>query len=208
MEDFSDLVIKLVEASRSHERYRDVECINLIASEGLKSPAVKQMQALSSDLESRYAEGENDLEGHVKKRYYQGQKYISPIEDYATDLMKSLFKCGWADVRLVSGTHANLATFKGLSLAAKNRKMVVTPLSCGAHISHDYAGLAGAIFGLETLNHVYNMNEFNIDPEKSADVIRAAKPGIITFGGSLFLFPHPLKELRTVAEEVGAYVAL
>ena len=207
MENFSDLVLRLVDATRNHERYRDAECINLIASEGLKSPAVRQMQALSSDLEGRYAEGENDLEGHVKKRYYQGQKFMSQIEDCATDLMKSLFKCGWADVRLVSGTHANLATFKGLSLAAKNRKMVVTPLSCGAHISHDYAGLAGAVLGLENVNHVYNINEFNIDPDKSAKVIRAAKPGIITFGGSLFLFPHPLKELRAVAEEVNAFVA-
>ena len=207
MEDFSDLVLKLVDATRNHERYRDVDCINLIASEGLKSPAVRQMQALSSDLEGRYAEGENDNEGHVKKRYYQGQKYISPIEDYATDLMKSLFKCDWADVRIVSGTHANLATFKGLSLAAKNRKMVVTPLSCGAHISHDYTGLAGNVLGLENINHVYNIDELNIDVDRSIDVIRAAKPGIVTYGGSMFLFPHPIKELRAVCEEVGAYVA-
>jgi glycine hydroxymethyltransferase len=207
MEGFSDLFNKLIDATRNHERYRDMECINLIASEGLKSPAVRQMQCLSSDLEGRYAEGENDPEGHVKKRYYQGQKYMSPIEDYATDLMKSLFKCGWADVRLVSGTHANLATFKGLSLAAKNCKMVVTPLSCGAHISHDYAGLAGAILGLENLNHVYDINQFNIDVDKSAEVIRAGKPGIVTFGGSLFLFPHPIKELKAVVEEVGAFVA-
>ena len=207
MEDFFDLVLRLVDATRSHERYRDIECVNLIASEGLKSPAVKEMQALSSDLEGRYAEGENDLEGHVKKRYYQGQKFMSPIEDFATDLMKSLFKCDWADVRIVSGTHANLATFKGLSLAAKNRKMVVTPLSCGAHISHDYTGLAGNVLGLENINHVYNIDELNIDVDRSIDVIRAAKPGIVTFGGSLFLFPHPVKELRAVCEEVGAYVA-
>src|SRR4030067_1019269 len=207
MEDFSDLILKLIEASRNHEYYRDAECINLIASEGLKAPAVKQMLSLSSDLEGRYAEGENDLEGHVKKRYYQGQKYISLIENYATDLMKKLFKCSWGDLRLVSGTHANLATVKGRALASKNRKMVVTPLSCGAHISHDYAGLAGSVLGLENINHVYSIDEFNIDPDKSADVIRAAKPGIVTFGGSLFLFPHPVKELKAVADEVGAYVA-
>jgi glycine hydroxymethyltransferase len=207
MENFSDLILKLIEATRKHELYRDEECINMIASEGLKSPAVNQMLSLSHDLECRYAEGENDLEGHVKKRYYQGQKYMSQIEDYATDIMKSLFKTDWADVRLVSGTHANLATFKGLSLASKNNKMVVTPLSCGAHISHDYTGLAGNILGLDNINHVYDIDEFNIDPDKSAYVIRAAKPGIVTFGGSLFLFPHPVKELRAVCEEVGAYVA-
>jgi len=207
MENFSNLVLDLIEASRKHEQYRDKECINMIASEGLKSPAVNQMLNLSHDLACRYAEGENDLQGHVKKRYYQGQKYMSQIEDYVTDIMKSLFKADWADVRLVSGTHANLATFKGLSLASKNNKMVVTPLSCGAHISHDYTGLAGNVLGLENINHVYDVDEFNIDPDKSAYVIRAAKPGIVTFGGSLFLFPHPIQELRAVCEEVGAYVA-
>jgi glycine hydroxymethyltransferase len=206
MQDFTNLVAKLIDASRNHEKYRDSECINLIASEGLKSPAVREMQAFTSDLEGRYAEGENDSRGHVKKRYYQGQKYMSLIEDYTTDLMKELFKCGWADVRIVSGTHANLATFKGLSLAAKNRKMVVTPLSCGAHISHDYTGLSGNVLGLENFNHIYNIDEFNIDVDRSIDVIRAAKPGIVTFGGSLFLFPHPIKELKAVCDEVGAYV--
>jgi glycine hydroxymethyltransferase len=207
MENMKDLVAELILASKSHEQYRDKECINMIASEGLKSPAVAQMLDMSHDLSSRYAEGENDQFGHVKKRYYQGQKYISKIEDTATDIMKSLFRCSWADVRLVSGTHANLATFKGLSLASKNNKMVVTPLSCGAHISHDYTGLAGNILGLDNINHVYNIDEFNIDAEKSAYVIRAAKPGIVTFGGSLFLFPHPIKELTEVCHEVGAYIA-
>ena len=207
MEKLPNLVLDLLEASKKHEQYRGKECINMIASEGIKSPAVNQMLDLSHDLDARYAEGENDMQGHVKKRYYQGQKYISEIENYATDIMKSLFKSDWADIRLVSGTHANLATFKGLSLASKNNKMVVTPLSCGAHISHDYTGLAGNILGLDNINHVYNIDEFNIDPDKSAYVIRAAKPGIVTFGGSLFLFPHPIKELKAVCDEVGAFVA-
>lgn len=206
MDEVSNLFYELVEASREHERYRDRECVNLIASEGLKSPAVREMLRLSMDLESRYAEGENDLEGHVKSRHYQGQRFISKIEDCVTDLVKSLFRCGWADVRLVSGTHANLATFKGLSMATGNRKMVVTPLSCGAHISHDYTGLAGRVLGLENIDHAYNVEEMNIDAERSGEVIRAAKPGIVTFGGSLFLFPHPVKELREIAHEVGAYI--
>ena len=206
MEEFFRVALELIEASEKHEVYRGEECINLIASEGLKSPAVKEMLKLAMDLECRYAEGENDLEGHVKKRYYQGQKYISVIEDRVTDLMKMLFKCSWADVRLVSGTHANLAAFKGLSLATKNRKMVVTPLSAGAHISHDYTGLAGRVLGLENIDHAYDIEKMNIDPDKSAQIIRAAKPGIVTFGGSLFLFPHPIKELKDIAHEVGAYI--
>ena len=206
MDEFLQLALELIEASKDHEQYRDAECINLIASEGLKSPAVKEALRLSMDLESRYAEGENDLTGHVKKRYYQGQRHMTTIEDCTTDLIKKVFRCSWADVRLVSGTHANLATFRGLSTTTHSQKMVVTPLSCGAHISHDYAGLAGAVLGLVNIDHAYNLEEMNIDPDRSAGIIRAAKPGIVTFGGSLFLFPHPVKELREVADEVGAFI--
>jgi glycine hydroxymethyltransferase len=205
-EDFLKLALGLFEANENHERYRGEECLNLIASEGLKSPAVKEMLSLSQDLESRYAEGENDLEGHVKVRHYQGQKYMTQIENYATDLMKNLFGCNWADVRLVSGTHANLATFKGISMMTKNNRMVVSPLSAGAHITHDYSGLAGRVLGLETINHAYNIDKLNIDAEKSATIIDSTRPGIVTFGGSLFQFPHPVRELAPVSKETGAYV--
>ena len=204
--DFLKLALGLLESSKDHERYRGEECLNLIASEGLKSPAVDEMLSLSQDLESRYAEGENDLKGHVKARHYQGQKYMTKIEDYATDLMKNLFGCTSADVRLVSGTHANLATFKGISMTTKNNKMVVLPLSAGAHITHDYSGLAGKVLGLETINHAYDIDELNINSEKSATIIDAARPGIVTFGGSVFPFPHPVKELAKVAKDTGAYV--
>jgi glycine hydroxymethyltransferase len=205
-DNFFETLLTLVEASQGHEKYRDSECINLIASEGLKSPAVREILSLTQDLESRYAEGENDLQGHVKRRHYQGQKYITEIENSATDLIKNLFGCDWTDVRLISGTHANLAAFKGLSMVTKNNRMVAVPLSSGAHISHDYTGLAGRVIGLETIDHAYDKDRMNIDAEKSAVIIRAAKPGIVTFGGSVFLFPHPLKELSDVAKEVGAYV--
>jgi glycine hydroxymethyltransferase len=205
-DEFLNSAFGLIDASENHERYRGEECINLIASEGLKSPAVEQMMCLSQDLESRYAEGENDIKGHVKVRHYQGQKYMTQIENYATDLIKDLFGCNWADVRLVSGTHANLATFKGISLVTKNNRMVVLPLSAGAHITHDYSGLAGRVLGLESINHAYDTNELNINPEKSATIIDAARPGIVTFGGSVFQFPHPVKELAKVAKETGAYI--
>ncbi len=205
-ENFFETLLELIDASEKHEKYRSEECINLIASEGLKSPAVREIMSLTQDLESRYAEGENDLRGHVGKRHYQGQRYITEIENSVADLTRGLFGCSWVDVRLVSGTHANLATFKGLSMATKNNRMVVAPLSCGAHISHDYTGLAGKVIGLETIDHAYDVDSMNIDPYKSAVIIRAARPGIVTFGGSVFLFPNPLKELSEIAREVGAYV--
>ncbi|MEM3693578.1 MAG: serine hydroxymethyltransferase [Candidatus Bathyarchaeia archaeon] len=204
--NFFAFALRLMEASRLHETYRGSQCINLIASEGLKSPAVSSLLSFCKDLESRYSEGENDLEGHVLARHYQGQRYITEIENLTADLLKHLFNCDWVDHRCISGTHANLVTFKGLSMASGNGKMVVPPLGCGAHISHDYTGLAGMVIGLETIHHAFNVDEMNIDPDKSATIIRATEPGIVTFGGSLFLFPHPVRELANIAKEVGAYI--
>ena len=108
-----------MEATSKHELYRDKECINMIASEGLKSPAVNQMLDLSHDLACRYAEGENDAQGHVKKRYYQGQKYMSQIEDFATDIMKILFRRTWADVRLGFWHPCKPCNFQGLVTSLK-----------------------------------------------------------------------------------------
>ncbi|MCL2287965.1 MAG: serine hydroxymethyltransferase [Candidatus Bathyarchaeota archaeon] len=197
----------LINASLNHENYRSKECINMIASEGIKSPAVCEMLNRTHDLASRYAEGDNDIEGHVKKRYYEGQKWITKIEDFATDAIKSLFNATWADVRPISGAQANTATFKGLSLASNKKTIVVNTAACGAHVSHVKGGLTGEILGLTTINHGYVKNMFNIDPDKSARVIREEKPGIVVFGGSVLLFPHTINdELKKACKKVGAYM--
>ena len=46
----------------------------------------------------------------------------------------------------------------------------------------------------------------NIDPDGSIKVIKKFQPEMILFGASVFLFPHPVKELREVANEVGASI--
>ncbi len=196
----------LVEATRDHERWRGKETVNLIASEGCPSPAVHEVYRMSEDLWHRYAEGENDLKGYPRERHYQGQTYMSVVERNSAELMKDLFGADFVDVRPISGTVANLATFKGLSTTTHNSKMVVAPVNFGTHISHDYTGLAGQVVGLETIDHAFDPEEMNIDPDQSAKIIKAAKPGIVTFGGSLYLFPHPVKELAEAAHDVGAFI--
>jgi len=204
--DYLKVAFELINACRSHERYRGKECVNLIASEGLKSPAVSEILGLAQDLECRYCEGENDLNGHAKARHYQGLRYVTKIENCTADLMKEVLDCDWVDIRPLSGTQANQVTFFGLSATTKNNKMAVAPLSSGAHISHDYTGLAGQLTKLEIINLLFDLDKLNIDPDESAKIIRASRPGIVTFGGSLFQFPHPVQELADVAKEVGAYV--
>lgn len=204
--EFFQRSLRLIDASRAHEKYREGRCINLIASEGLKSPAVMEMLHLCRDLEARYCEGENDLEGHVKERHYQGQRFITQIENLTADLLKTIFGCSWIEIRPLSGTQANQVTFFGLSSVTKNSKMAVVPLSAGAHISHDYTGLAGQVVGLEIINMTYDPEELNIAVDESVKIIKAARPGIVTVGSSLFQFPPSIRELADAAKEVGAFV--
>jgi glycine hydroxymethyltransferase len=52
----------------------------------------------------------------------------------------------------------------------------------------------------------FDHDEMNIDIDESAKRIRELKPKFVMFGGSVFLFPHPVRELSAVSKEVDAVV--
>lgn len=70
-----------------------------------------------------------------------------------------------------------------------------------------FGGTAGAVHGLEVEYWPFDEKRMNIDVDAAAKMIREVKPKLALFGGSVFLFPHPVRELSEVAREVGAYVA-
>jgi len=182
------------------------KAIPLIASENITSPAVDE--ACNSDFSHRYAEG------WVGQRVYAGCKYIDEIEDICMELAKEYFKCVHADVRPISGVVANLAMYNAFT-SENNGKMLIMPIPKGGHISHApkftksgmaIYGTAGTVRGLNIEYMAFDNNEMNIDPDATAKIIRKVKPEMVLFGGSVFLFPHPVKELSDVAKEVDANV--
>src|SRR5437868_6677031 len=104
--DISD-VRSIVEAQ---DDWRGHHTINLIASENVQSPAVRDIQ--SSDFMARYAEGHPNR-GDEVLRYYQGTKYIDQIETMAREELIALTKTRQADVRPISGNNANTAIAQG-----------------------------------------------------------------------------------------------
>jgi len=188
---YRDKVLEFVEG---HEKWRS-STINLIASENVTSPSA--IRAIASGFMHKYAEG------WPKQRYYQGCKYVDEVELIGVDLFCKLFQSDFADLRPISGTNANQAAFFGLTEAGD--KAIVLHTSHGGHISHMPFGAAG-MRGLEVHTWPFDNDEFNIDVEKAAQMIRELEPKIVVFGGSLFPFPHPVKELAPVAKEVGAFV--
>ena len=180
--------------------------IPLIASENITSPAVDE--ACNSDFSHRYAEG------WVGERVYAGCKYIDLVEDICMELAKEYFKCVHADVRPISGVVANLAMYNAFT-SENNGKMLIMPIPKGGHISHApkftksgmaIYGTAGTVRGLNIEYMAFDSDEMNIDPDATAKIIRDVKPEMVLFGGSVFLFPHPVKELSEVAKEVGANI--
>ncbi|MGC9009107.1 MAG: serine hydroxymethyltransferase [Sulfolobales archaeon] len=186
---------RIIEITGRHNKWRSTETLNLIPSENVMSPLAEAVYF--TDMMHRYAEGK------PRKRYYQGLPYVDDIEEFAAELMSKLFRVKHVDLRPISGTVANAATFR--TLAPPGGKAVVAPVQAGAHVSHTKFGTLGAL-GIQHIEMPFDKENMNIDVDKAAKLIENIKPDFIVMGGSLYLFPHPLKELSEVAHSVGAKV--
>ena len=187
-----DAYDEVFENLQKHNKWFE-NSIPLIASENVPSPAVRE--AIISDFGNRYAEG------WPGERVYAGCTYIDEVEIQCMDLAKRLFKAEFADVRPISGVVANLAIYSAFSNPGD--VMIAPSIPAGGHISHgkkEHSGTAGLVHGLEIEFFAFDPEEMNIDVEKTKAKVQELDkqgklPKIAMFGGSVFLFPHPVKEL-------------
>ena len=167
--------------------------IPLIASENIPSPAVRE--DVMSDFRNRYAEG------WPGERVYAGCTHIDEVEIQCMKLAKRLFDAEFADVRAVSGVVANLAIYS--SYSNPGDVMMASSIPAGGHISHgkkEHSGTAGLVHGLDIEFIAFDPEEMTLDVDKTKAKVEDLKsqnrlPKIAMFGGSVFLFPHPVKEL-------------
>lgn len=178
--------------------------IPLIASENIPSPAVRE--AIVSDFGNRYAEG------WPGERVYAGCIYIDQVELICNELAKRVFKSEFADCRATSGVVANLAIYSAFSNPGDH--MIAASIPSGGHISHgkkEHSGTAGLVHGLNIEHYPFSKEDMTIDVDatkkKVAEMIaNGRKPAIAMFGGSLFLFPHPVRELSSFMHDNNIYV--
>jgi len=187
---------------RHHEWFDN--SIPLIASENIPSPAVRE--AVMSDFGNRYAEG------WPGERVYAGCTYIDEVEIQCMELAQKLFKAEFADVRSVSGVVANLAIYSAYSNPGD--VMIASSIPAGGHISHgkkEHSGTAGLVHGLDIEFFAFNPEEMTLDVDKTKAKVEDLKsqgklPKIAMFGGSVFLFPHPVKELAEFLKGHGMHI--
>ncbi len=108
------------------EEQRQLNGIELIASENFTSPAV--MEATGSVLTNKYAEG------YPGKRYYGGCEIVDEIEQIAIDRAKELFGAAYANVQPHSGSQANTAVFH--AFLKPGDKLLGFDLAHGGHLTH------------------------------------------------------------------------
>jgi glycine hydroxymethyltransferase len=184
-----DDILSLV---KSHEEWRGKQCLNLIPSENIMSPAVRNL--LSSELAHRYTS---------RDRFFMGTRFTDEIEQHGEELAKKVFKSDTADLRPLSGHIADLIVLANLT--KPNDTLVCASPDSGGYPGMWNEGLAGLLH-LKTAAFPFSKEDWNIKIEESKKTIERAQPKMVVFGGSLITFPHPVKELAEVAHENGAAV--
>ncbi len=169
-----------------------METLNLIASENVMSPLA--LSVYVSDFMHRYAEGK------PFKRYYQGAKYIDVLEDSLNKEFAEVMEASYSDIRPISGTIANASVFR--VLAPPGEKAVIAPVQAGAHVSHTKFGTLGAL-GIEHIEMPYDEERMNVDVDRAVKLIEEVEPRFAVLGGSVYLFPHPVKEIGDAIHSVG-----
>lgn len=178
-----------------HERLRQQENIELIASENFTSLAV--MEAQGSVLTNKYAEG------YPKKRWYGGCENVDVVEQLAIDRAKQLFGAEHANVQPHSGSGANMAVY--FAFLKPGDKMLTMDLSHGGHLTHgNKANFSGKFF--EIVHYGVRKEDERIDYDQLATMAREHRPKMITVGASAYPRIIDFQRMGEIAREVGAYL--
>lgn len=175
------------------EKERQLEGIELIASENFTSPQV--MEAAGSVLTNKYAEG------YPGKRYYGGCEVVDQVEQLAIDRAKELFGAEYVNVQPHSGSQANASVYH--ACLKPGDTILGFDLSHGGHLTHgspvNFSGrLYNPVFyGVEEETGVLNY-------DKIQEIATKEKPKMIIAGASAYSRDIDFERFRVIADSVGA----
>ena len=177
------------------ERDRQLNGIELIASENFTSPAV--MEACGSVLTNKYAEG------YPGKRYYGGCEVVDEVENIAIERAKTLFGASYANVQPHSGSQANTAVFH--AFLKPGDKILGFDLSHGGHLTHGSP--------VNFSGRLYEAHFYGVEKESGklnySDILSIAKkvrPQMIIAGASAYSRDIDFKKFREIADIVNAFL--
>ena len=169
------------------------DCFNLNPATNVMNPRAEAF--LSCGIGSRPSLG------YPGDKYEMGLEAIEEIEVMASSLVAEIFCAKFAEIRVPSGAMANLFSF--MSICKPGDTIIVPPASIGVHVTHHKPGCAG-LFGLNIIEAPIDKDYYTVDVDQLRELALKERPKLITLGGSLNLFEHPVSEVSSIAEEVGA----
>ena len=179
----------------NEEEARQLNGIELIASENFTSPAV--MEATGSVLTNKYAEG------YPGKRYYGGCEVVDKVETIAIERAKELFGAAYANVQPHSGSQANTAVFH--AFIKPGDSILGFDLSHGGHLTHGSpVNFSGRLYKA----HFYGVQEETgrLDYDNILDIAKEVQPKMIIAGASAYSRDIDFAKFRAIADEVGAFL--
>ncbi|WP_420337436.1 serine hydroxymethyltransferase [Roseibium sp.] len=173
----------------------DRDCFNLNPATNVMNPRAEA--ALAAGLGSRPSLG------YPGDKYEMGLEAIEEIEVICAELCAEVFQAKFAEIRVGSGALANLYAF--MATCRPGDTIIAPPASIGGHVTHHTAGCAG-LYGLDIYEAPVSADGYTVDLDGLKELSGRVRPKLITIGGSLNLFPHPVREIREIADWCGAMV--
>lgn len=192
---YSGIDRKLQSLIVRNREIHETDCINLNPATNVMNPRAEA--AMAAGLGSRPSLGDPG------EKYEMGLEAMEEIEVIAASLVKRVFNCRFAELRVASGAMANLYAF--MATCQPGDSVIVPPATIGGHVTHNTDGAAG-LYGLEIHEGPIDASRHSYDLDALADLARRVRPRLITIGTSLNLVPHPVAAIREIADEVGAKV--
>ena len=183
---------EIYEAIRNEER-RQVEKIELIASENYTSAAV--LEAQGSVLTNKYAEG------YPGRRYYGGCEWVDVAERLARTRATALFGADHANVQPHSGSNANMAAY--MTLAQPGDTVLGLRLDHGGHLTHGHPlNFSGQLYRF--VSYSVRREDELIDYDELAALAQEHRPTLIVAGASAYSRILDFAAFRQIADSVGA----
>ena len=181
--------------ANKNREIHETECFNLNPATNVMNPKAEAL--LSCGIGSRPSLG------YPGDKYEMGLEAIEEIEVIAAELCAEVFEAEFAEIRVPSGAIANLYGFMATCKAGDT--IIAPPANVGGHVTHHVTGCAG-LFGLHTVEAPVDADGYTVDVDGLRALALKVRPKLITIGSSLNLFEHPVREVRAIADEVGAKV--
>lgn len=178
---------------QQHEVWR-AKTLNLIASENVLSPTVRN--ALNNDWLGRYA----DYTGRdLTARRYRGTRYITALEQIVESLARQLFRAEYVECRPLAGHLAGAAVISGLCKPG-DTVLEIGPEGGGHREATKLNG--PSLLPLKVGYLPFDGLRFNVDLSAAAHMIEETQPRLVILGSSTFLFPHPVREIKSALQRV------